>query len=254
MLEINHLNISYHEEEIVKDVSLSVGTSEIIGIVGESGSGKSTLINSILGLFGKGGKATGGEILFEGKSLLDQSQKVMRELRGNAISLISQHTEQSMDPIFTIEEQFFECMRYHKKITKNESLKTAKKLFEELGLADPKKVLSSYPFELSGGMSQRVSIAMALANQTKLLLADEPTSALDVTIQAQVVDLMMDIKNKHNMSILIVSHNIGVIAKMADKIGVMFEGKLIEFGKKEEILYHPKHNYTKLLIDAIPKL
>lgn len=254
MLEINSLNISYDKEEIVKDVNISVGESEIIGIVGESGSGKSTLINSILGLLGNGGQITGGEILFNEESLIDKSEKEMRKLRGNVISLISQYPEQSMDPVFTIGEQIVECMRYHRKITKKESLETAIHLFNELGLINPKKILSSYPFELSGGMSQRVSIAMALANQTKLLLADEPTSALDVTIQAQVVDLMMDMKNKHNMSILIVSHNIGVIAKMADKIGVMFQGEIVDFGNKEEILYHSKHDYTKLLIKSIPKL
>ena len=254
MLEINNLSISYNQKKVVKNITLSMKASEIVGIVGESGSGKSTLINSILGILGKGGQVTGGEILFQGESLLHLSPKEMGALRGSEISLISQYPEQSMDPVFPIGNQMIECMRYHRKITKGKAIETAVTLFGELGFQNPEKLLSLYPFELSGGMSQRVSIAMALSNHAKLLLADEPTSALDVTIQAQVVDLMMNMKEKYKMAVLIVSHNIGVIAKMADKIGVMYQGELVEFGNKDDILRRPVHDYTKMLLDAIPKL
>lgn len=254
MLQITDLNIAYQKTPIVKHLSMQVQPREIVGIVGESGSGKSTLIRSILGILGNGGKVTSGEILFENEALQNKKNAAMRELRGSRIAMIFQHPERSFDPTYTIEMQFYECMRVHRKITKEQAIARAETLLRELNFPEPKQILKAYPFELSGGMCQRVAIALAMANQPKLLLADEPTSALDVTVQAQVVQVMMDLRDKLDTAILIVTHNMGVVAYMADLVGVMFGGQLVEWGKRDEVLYDPRHPYTRQLIAAIPKM
>lgn len=254
MLEIRHVSIAYGKTQTVNDVTLSLKEGEIVGIVGESGSGKSTLMKSILGLLSGGGRVISGEIMFYGEDLLKFSSQKRRKIRGKEIAIVFQHPELSLDPLWTIGKTFYESIRVHRNITKADSENEARMLLEELELPDPEKILRCYPFELSGGMCQRVAIAIAMANHPDILLADEPTSALDVTVQKQVIEIMMKMREKFGTSILIVSHNMGVIAKMADKVGVMKHGDLVEWGKKEEVLYSPKHEYTRALIRAIPKM
>lgn len=254
MLEIRNLSAAYEDTESVKHVSLSVQSGEIVGIVGESGSGKSTMLKAVLNLFHQKKVMLDGEILFHGENLLKKKPAEMRQLRGSRIAVVFQHPELSMDPLWTIGQTFYESIKVHRRITKNKANEEARQILSSLHFENPDKILASYPFELSGGMCQRVAIAIAAANGPELLLADEPTSALDVTVQKQVIETMMEMREKFGMSILIVSHNMGVIAKMADKVGVMRHGELVEWGTKDEVLYHPKHEYTKALIQAIPRI
>lgn len=254
MLEIKNISVAYGNSQVVKDVSISLKPGEIVGIVGESGSGKSTMLKSILGLLDSQGKVQSGEVLFSGENLLKLAPARLRKLRGKEIAMIFQHPELSLDPIWTIGKSFYECIRVHRPVTRQEAALQGKELFRTLNLENPDKIWSSYPFELSGGMCQRVAIAIAIANRPEILLADEPTSALDVTVQMQVIETMMKLREQFGTAILIVSHNMGVIAKMADKVGVMRKGELVEWGSKDEVLYSPKHAYTKALIRAIPKM
>lgn len=255
MLKIENLSISYDEKLIVKDIDMDIKRGEIIGIVGESGSGKSTFLRSLIGILDKNGKVESGKILFNEENLVTVSKKTMKNIRGNDISFIFQHPELMLDPIMCIEDLFFEAMRVHnKRISRETVMKKAKELLLELNLTDVDRILKSYPFELSGGMCQRVMIAMAMINNPQLLLADEPTSALDVTVQIQVVESLINMSKKYNTSIIIVTHNMGVAAKMVDKIGVMYGGKIVEWGYKDEVLKNPKHPYTNVLIKSIPKM
>lgn len=255
MLEVENLSISYDDKVTVKDINMSINQGEIIGIVGESGSGKSTFLRSLIGLLNKNGKITDGKILFNNKNLIGISNDEFRNIRGNDIAMIFQHPELMLDPIMSIGNIFFETMRVHnEKITKEESLKKAKSILIELNLEDVDRILNSYPFELSGGMCQRVAIGMAMVNNPKLLLADEPTSALDVTVQLQVVETLIKMREIHKTAILIVTHNMGVVAKMVDKIGVMYGGKIVEWGDRDSVLKNPLHPYTQALIKAIPKM
>lgn len=254
MLEVKELCVSYGTVSTVKDVSFAVGAGEIVGLVGESGSGKSTVVRSILGLLPANGKITSGKIVFQGQNITGTDRKGWTKLRGKQISMIFQHPQLSMDPVFTVGTQLCECMKEVQGTGKKEALEKAKELLEDLKLNDPERILKSYPFELSGGMSQRVAIAMAMANNPKLLLADEPTSALDVTVQLQTIDVLMELRKKYGTSILLVTHNMGVIAHMADMVGVMYQGELVEWGKREEILKEPAHPYTRALIRAIPSM
>lgn len=254
MLEIKNLCVSYGEIPTVKNVSFVVHAGQIVGLVGESGSGKSTVVRSILGLLAKGGKITSGELLFEGQELAKFVRKDWAKIRGREVSMIFQHPEHSMDPVIKIGGQFCESMKAGRGTGKKEAQEKAATLLCDLHLEDPERILKSYPFELSGGMCQRVAIAMAMANNPKLLLADEPTSALDVTVQAQTIDVMMELREKYGTAILLVTHNMGVIAHMADMVGVMYHGELVEWGTKEDILRNPAHPYTKSLIRAIPTM
>lgn len=254
MLQIKDITIEYHGKPVVEHVSLSVSPGEIVGIVGESGSGKSTVLRSILNLLGKGGRITSGSILFQGKELNSLSDKDFRKIRGKEIALIYQHPALSFDPTIRLEKQFLEAGRVHGMKEKARVLEKAKRLLQQMRFDDPGRVLHSYPFELSGGMCQRAAIAMAMLHDPALLLADEPTSALDVTVQAQVVDTMMELRERTGTAILIVTHNMGVAAHMSDKIGVMNKGKLEEFGTAEKILHQPEQEYTRNLIAAIPKM
>lgn len=255
MLEVENLSISYDDKLTVKDINMSINQGEIIGIVGESGSGKSTFLRSLIGLLNKNGKITDGKILFNDKNLIGISNEEFRNIRGNDIAMIFQHPELMLDPIMSIGNIFFETMKVHnEKITKSEALEKAKSILRELNLEDVDRILNSYPFELSGGMCQRVAIGMAMVNEPRLLLADEPTSALDVTVQLQVVETLIKMREKHKTSILIVTHNMGVVAKMVDKIGVMYGGKIVEWGDRDNVLKNPLHPYTKALIKAIPKM
>ena len=210
-------------------------------IVGESGSGKSTLVRSIMGLLGEEGHITKGNIVFQGVNLCQLNKKQYRELRGSRIAMVFQQPESSFDPTQTIHRQFYEAMNVHRKVNVREAEQTAKSLLGMLGFREPETILSKYPFELSGGMAQRVAIAL-------------PTSALDVVVQKQTLDMILDMRQKLHMTMLMVTHNMGVVAYMADKVGVMHHGHLVEWGKKTELLKNPQHPYTRELIRAIPTM
>lgn len=254
MLKVSDLCFKYEDEDILKNVSFCVAPGEVVGLVGESGSGKSTIINSILGVYNAKGKITGGDILFENKSLIKLSRNDYRKLRGKDISFVSQYPEQSLDPVFKVKDQIYEIMKYHRGISGREAYEDAIKLFSEMEFTEPDRVLESYPFQLSGGMCQRVAIAMALCNNSKLMLADEFTSALDVITQKHIIGIMNKIRKNHGLSILFASHNMGAIAAMADKIAVVYNGKVVEFDDAVTVLNNPVHEYTRMLINSIPKL
>ena len=236
-----NVDICYNGSPVIKKVSFSAEKGEILGIAGESGSGKSTLIKAAIGLLGKNGSVTGGKIWYEEKNLLDLNAKELRKICGSEIGMIFQNAGSSFCPIRTVGEQLLEEMKEHRKIKKAE-------------FQDPKRILKSYPFELSGGMQQRVGVAAAMLLKPKILLADEPTSALDVSIQKQVVEQMKMIREQYGTTILIVTHNIGVIRAMADSMLVLKDGKMKEYGKTQEVLSHPQSDYTKRLLAAIPVL
>ena len=255
LLEIKNLNINYKNSiKAVKNVSLTLKDNQIISIVGESGSGKSTLIRAILKLLPMGGEIESGNIFFLEKDILNLNKNELNKLRGKDIGMIFQDPNSTMDPIKTIEKQFIEYILEHNNISKKEAIDLAKKYLLKLNLIDVERVLKSYPFELSGGMKQRVSIAMAMAQNPKLLLADEPTSALDVTIQAQVINELKKIRENFKTSIILVTHNMGVAAYISDKIAVMRNGEIVEFGDRDQIIKNPQHDYTKSLLNAIINL
>ena len=255
MLEIQNCTICYQNgAPAVSDVSLSVSEGEIVSIVGESGSGKTTLIRAILGLLPPGGKVTGGSILFNGRDLVKLKEREMQEIRGREIAMIFQDVGAALDPIQKIKTQYSESIAVHEKKSAKEYFEQAVSMLRKMHLTDTKRVMDAYPFELSGGMKQRVGIAMGMTAQPKLLLADEPTSALDVTIQAQVVHEMKELRDRYGTTIILVTHNMGVASYLSDKIGVMCHSRLVEFGSRDEIIYHPKEQYTKDLLEAVPKL
>ncbi len=233
MLSVEQLYVNYGEKEILHDVDLQVDQEEIVMIVGESGSGKSTLVRSIMGLLGEEGHITKGNIVFQGVNLCQLNKKQYRELRGSRIAMVFQQPESSLDPTQTIYRQFYEAMNVHRKVNVREAEQTAKSLLGMLGFREPETILSKYPFELSGGMAQRVAIALAVVNEPAFLLADEPTSALDVVVQKQTLDMILDMRQKLHMTMLMVTHNMGVVAYMADKVGVMHHGHLVEWAKRQ---------------------
>ena len=226
----------------------------MLGIVGESGSGKSVTAYSIMGLTAYPGKLIGGTIYFNGHQIEKMSEKEMRKIRGNEVSIIFQDPMTSLNPVYTIGNQITEVIRLHTGKGKKEAYDRAKELLELVGINEPTKRLKQYPHELSGGMRQRVMIAIALACEPKLLIADEPTTALDVTIQAQILELMQELRQKLGMSIIMITHDLGVVASMCERIAVMYAGHIVEYGTADEIFYEPKHEYTKGLINSIPKL
>lgn len=260
MLDVRNLTLSYGDRTVVDHVSFDMEEGEILGLIGESGSGKSSILNSLIGTLGSSGHILDGQICFEKKPLLKDINKrkcytsLLREIRGREVTLISQYPDLALDPVFTVGNQMTETMRVMKKISRAAAKKEACAILEELGFADPERIWESYPLELSGGMCQRVAIAMALANHVKLILADEPTSALDVTIQAQVVKTLEMVCRTHRVAVLLVSHNIGVVANLADRIGVLYHGELVELGKRDQVIYAPQHAYTKHLIASLPRL
>lgn len=255
ILSINNLSIKYGEQNpVVKNINMSMDHKEIVGIVGESGSGKSTLIRSILGLLPKGSSICSGDIIFKDKSLLQYSKKEWEEIRGNRIGMIFQDAGGSLTPIKKIGDQFIETIRSHFNISKADAYDKAIDMLGKMRLPDSNRIMKSYPFELSGGMKQRVAIAMAMVMEPEILLADEPTSALDVTVQAQVVRQMMELRDNFNTSIIIVTHNMGVASYMCDKIGVMQQGELVEWGTKDQVINNPQYEYTRKLLSAIPEL
>ena len=258
ILEIKDERLSFFtpagEVKALNGVSFSMNEGEVLGIVGESGSGKSVTAYSIMGLTAYPGKLIGGTIYFNGHQIEKMSEKEMRKIRGNEVSIIFQDPMTSLNPVYTIGNQITEVIRLHTGKSKKEAYDRAKELLELVGINEPTKRLKQYPHELSGGMRQRVMIAIALACEPKLLIADEPTTALDVTIQAQILELMQELRQKLGMSIIMITHDLGVVASMCERIAVMYAGHIVEYGTADEIFYEPKHEYTKGLINSIPKL
>ena len=255
MLEIKDLTIQYGDKlPVVENFSLSLKKGEIITIVGESGSGKSTVLSSILGLLPNGGKIISGDIIYNGNSMLSKSLNQWRELRGTEITMISQDSGGTLNPIRKIGKQFVEYIQTHSKMSAKEAEEKAKDMFSKVNLPDPEIIMKSYPHQLSGGMKQRVGIAMALTFHPKIILGDEPTSALDVITQAQIVKEIMDLRKKFDTSIIMVTHNLGVAAYISDKIIVMQNGKIVDAGNKNEVIENPKSDYTKKLLAAVPEI
>ena len=256
-LIVDRLTVTYGEKLAVDGVSFSLSPGKIYVIVGESGSGKSTLLRTIGGLLTKEGKIVSGDIWMGEQNLIQLSEKEWCEVHGNKMGYIFQNPEQSLSPLAKIGKQFVECQNMHAKTagkkSKKEILEDAEELLKELRFENPQRVLKSYPSELSGGMCQRVAIALAIMNQPSLLLADEPTSALDVASQDMTIETLLALRKKTDLSILLVTHNMEVARRLADEIGVMYQGRIIESGLPEEIWNDPKEDYTKKLIAAIPQ-
>ena len=254
LLRYDHVDISYNGFLAVKDVSFTLEPGEILGIVGESGCGKSTLIKAAMGLLGDAGMVTRGDIWYKGKNLPDLPPKELRRLNGPELGMIFQSAGSSFCPIRTIEAQLYETMTEHGKISKAEFEDCAMEMLGKLGFEDGKRVLGSYPFELSGGMQQRVGIAAAMLLNPSVLLADEPTSALDVSVQKQVVEQLLLVRKTFGTAIILVAHNIGVIGAMADKVLVMKNGEAVEYGDTRQVLENPQADYTRALLSAVPRL
>ena len=254
IIRYDQVDISYNGRRVVQDVSFDLQAGEILGIAGESGSGKSTLLKAAMGLLGRDGLVTRGDILYLDKNLPDRSERDMRSLCGPEIGMIFQTAGPSFIPIRTIGAQIREMMAAHGHTDKKDVETQAQDLLTKLGFTDPRRILDSYPFELSGGMQQRVGVAAAMLLKPKVLLADEPTSALDVTVQKQGSEEMLLARKLFGTAILLVTHNIGVIKAMADTMLIMKDGQMVEYGDVQEILQHPRTSYTKKLLAAVPKL
>ena len=259
VLEVKDLHTSFFtdsgEVQAVNGVSFNLGRGKILGVVGESGSGKSVTAYSIMQILASTGKVVKGEILFNGENILNYNKKQMDEFRGEKCSIIFQDPMTSLNPTFTVGWQLREALRLHTQYkTRSAANRRAIELLEMVGVNEPESRIKQYPFELSGGMRQRVMIAMALACEPDILIADEPTTALDVTIQAQILELMKDLQKKLGMAIILVTHDLGVIASMCDEIIVMYGGRVCERGPADDIFYHPCHEYTKGLLRSIPNV
>lgn len=259
LLDVKNLETAFDIEgtdyNAVDNVSFTVKPSQIVGVVGESGCGKSVMSLSIMQLLPKGsGKIKSGEILFDGLNLEKMSESQINKLRGKDISMIFQEPMTSLNPVFSIGYQLQEVLFNHLKISKKEARLKSIALLKSVGISRPEKLVDEYPHQLSGGMRQRVMIAMAIACQPKLLIADEPTTALDVTVQAQILELLKEIQAVNEMSIILITHDLGVVAEMCDEIIVMYAGKIVERTDTDTLFYNPKHPYTTLLLGAIPKM
>ncbi len=260
ILEINDLHISFKtyggEVQAVRGVNLHVNKGEVLGIVGESGSGKSVTVHSIMRLLPTPPAQIkeGSQVLFKGENLVKKSEKEMQKIRGNEISMIFQDPMTSLNPTMKVGKQIAEVVLKHEKISTSEVRKRAIDMLELVGIPQPEKRVDQYPHEFSGGMRQRVMIAIALACRPELLIADEPTTALDVTIQMQILRLMKELQSKLDTSIILITHDLGVVAETCDRIAVMYAGQIVETGTAEEIYYRPNHPYTRSLLKSIPRL
>ncbi len=258
MLEVKDLRTSFFtpagEVKAVNGVSFNLDHGKVLGIVGESGSGKSVTAYSILQILTHPGRIVGGSIRFNGQELVGLSDNEMRKIRGNKISIIFQDPMTSLNPVYTVGNQLMEAIRIHTGRNREQAKARAKEMLTLVGINEPEKRLKQYPYELSGGMRQRVMIAMALACEPDILIADEPTTALDVTIQAQILELMQDLQKKLGMAIIMITHDLGVIADMCDEVVVMYAGSICERGTADAIFYRPRHEYTKGLLRSIPNI
>lgn len=247
----------YTEDGVVKavdGVSFEVREGETLGIVGESGSGKSVTSLSIMRLLDQNGKIVDGKIIFKGRNLLELSESEMRKIRGKEIAMIFQEPMVALNPVFTIGDQIMEAIILHQNLSEKEARKMAIDLLRKVGIPEPEKRVDEYPHQLSGGMRQRAMIAMALSCRPSLLIADEPTTALDVTIQAQILELMKELQREYGMAIILITHDMGVVAEMSDKVAVMYAGKVVEYGDVKTIFTEPKHPYTYALLESIPRI
>jgi oligopeptide/dipeptide ABC transporter ATP-binding protein len=258
ILEVKGLKTYFYTDagvvKAVDGVNFEVKRGEVLGLVGESGCGKSVTSLSIMRLIGVPGKVVGGEIIFEGRNLLKLSESEMVHMRGNRMSMIFQQPQSSLNPVFKVGDQVAEVLQIHKKFNKEEAWEKAVELLRIVGIPDPINKAHAYPHEMSGGQAQRVMIAMALALNPALLIADEPTTALDVTIQAQILDLMRALRTNMNTSVILITHDLGVIAEMADRVAVMYAGRIVEQTTVKDLFAHPLHPYTQGLIASIPVL
>ena len=250
LLEVKELTVACQGKTVVRDICFSLKKGEILGIVGESGSGKSTILKAVMGILGEEYTITKGEILYKGNNLLELSRREKRKISGPEIGMIFQDTKASLCPVRRVESQIYEALAEHETVTKKEARNRAELLLKKLGFAEGERILKSYPFELSGGMSQRVGICMAMLLSPALLLADEPTSALDVTVQKQVVEKLLELRKEEGTAMTVVTHNIGVVRAMADQVLVLKEGCMVEYGRLEEVLEHPKEAYTRQLLSS----
>ncbi|MHB8482486.1 MAG: ABC transporter ATP-binding protein [Nitrospiria bacterium] len=257
ILRIKNLKTYFYTRQgiikAVDDITLTVEKGKVLGLVGESGSGKSMTALSVLRLVPPPGKIVSGDILFENQSLLTLNDEEMRKRRGKEISMIFQEPMTSLNPVFTVGEQVAEMLRLHLKMSRKEAKEKTIELFKGVGIPSEEKRYHEYPHQLSGGMRQRVMIAMAISCNPKLIFADEPTTALDVTIQAQILNLLHHLKDKLNMSLILISHDLGIIAESADDVAVMYAGKIVEYTDTRALFAHPLHPYTRGLLESLPK-
>ena len=254
ILTVDNLWAGYGDTPVVREISFSLKRGEILGIVGESGCGKSTLMKALMRQNDTGVKTFKGSICFQGNDFNALNRRQIRQIRGTGIGMIFQNPGSSFNPIRTYRQQFFDTLRSHGRLEHKDTEKQITDIFERLGLSDGKAILNSYPFELSGGMNQRVAIAMNMLLHPSVVLADEPTSALDVTVQRQVVKELLQLRNEEQTAIILVTHNIGLVRYMADRAAILYAGSIVETGPKEEVLNHPAHPYTRALLQAVPGL
>lgn len=261
ILEVKNLSVSYTvanvKTHVLEDVSFSVGEGESVGVVGESGCGKTTTMRTILNVLPSNGTVENGEILYYGNNILKMPEKELQEYRQKGAGMIFQDPSSALNPVISIKNQFLEALKYahkDKKLTKAQLLEKAAKALEAVSLADPDRILNSYPFQLSGGMRQRVCIAMTLAAERQILLADEPGTALDVTIQDQILRLIKELVDKGELSVVMVTHSLGVIRQVTTYVNVMYAGSMVEGGDTKVVFENPAHPYTQALMDCLPKL
>lgn len=258
ILQVNNLTVSFRTDDgmvhAVRDISFDLYKGETLAIVGESGSGKSVTARSLMGILTPNAVVEGGSILYEDVDLLKLKEDEFHKYRGNKLGMVFQDPLSSLNPILKVGKQLTESMRLNEKISKAQAKDRALKLLKGVGISDPERRYDQYPFELSGGMRQRVVIAIALSANPQILICDEPTTALDVTIQAQILELINDIKRERQLSVIFITHDMGVVANMADRIAVMYAGKIVEYGTADEIFYEPAHPYTWALLASIPDL
>ena len=260
LLTVNNLRTEFFSSKkssvtAINEISFHIDKGEILGLVGESGCGKSVTSLSIMRLLNfTSGKVTKGEVIFEGQDLQQLPEKEMRTIRGGKMSMIFQEPMSSLNPAMRIDKQMIEGIRLHTDLTKEQARERAAKILQQVGIPDPERVLKNYPHQLSGGMRQRVVIAIALACNPDLLICDEPTTALDVTIQAKIIELIRKVQRERGISVIYITHDLGVVAKVADYVNVMYAGKIVEKGKINEIFYDPRHPYTWGLLSAMPDL
>src|SRR4029078_5528477 len=258
LLEVNHLQTHFPTRaglvRAVDGVSFYIDKGELLGLVGESGCGKSITAFSSMRRIAPPGKIVGGEISFDGKNLLKLSDSEMRAIRGDDIAMIFQDPMTSLNPVFTVGEQIAEALRLHRKLSRKAAREGAIEAMREVSIPDPARSIDDYPHQLSGGMRQRVMIAMALACDPKLLIADEPTTALDVTIQAQILELLNELRKNRELAVLLITHDLGVVAEVADRVAVMYTGRIVEESPVEELFARPRHPYTEGLLRSVPKL
>lgn len=254
LLRYDQIDISYAAAPAVQNISFTLHKGEILGIVGESGCGKSTLLKAAMGLLGSSGAVTRGDIFYKGESILGLPERKRRLLNGPEFGMIFQSAGSSFCPIRTVGAQLYEMMKEHGTISQKESQAQALELLGKLGFDDGLRILKSYPFELSGGMQQRVGIAAAMLLHPSVLLADEPTAALDVSVQKQVLEELLLLRKTYGTAIVLVAHNIGVIGAMADRVLVMQDGRTVEYGETQTVLHDPQASYTRMLLSAVPRL